>query len=104
MILESTTVELVQHTYQPTKAEMNGTESELNSKIREGATMEQLGKFLMQSIIIRWINRPRKRRRWPHTSAEMHAMFALVILEFLVPGFWQPIPLIIFSLARYARG
>ncbi len=63
MILEWATVELVQHTDQPTKAEMDGTESDLNSEIREGTTMEQLGKSLMQSIIIRWIKSLRKRRR-----------------------------------------
>ena len=42
-------------TYQPTKAEMN-EEFEVN------ASMEDVGKALMQTINPRWIDKPRKRR------------------------------------------
>ena len=51
---KSKTVELVKSSYQPTKAEMN-EEFEVN------ASMEDVGKALMQTIKPRWIDKPRKR-------------------------------------------
>ena len=50
------TVELVKSSYQPTKAEMN-EEFEVN------ASMEEVGKALMQPVKPRWIDKPRSRRK-----------------------------------------
>ena len=50
------TVELVRSGYQPTKAEMN-EEFEVN------ASMEDVGKALMEPIKTRWIDKPRSRRK-----------------------------------------
>ena len=55
-ILRSAAAELVRSGYQPTKAEMN-EEFEVN------ASMEKVGKALMQPINPRWIDKPRSRRK-----------------------------------------
>ena len=53
---KSRTVELVRSTYQPTKAEKN-------EEFEANATMEELGKALTQPINVRWIDKPRNRRK-----------------------------------------
>ena len=54
--LKAKTIELVKTSYQPTKAEQ-GEEFQIN------ATMEEVGKVLTQDVKIRWIDKPRSRRR-----------------------------------------
>ncbi len=49
------TVELVKHTYQPTKAE-------LEEEFPVDVSFEELTKAMVQPIKVRWIDRPRKRR------------------------------------------
>ena len=50
------TVELVKSTYQPTK-------SEKKEEFRVDASMEEIGRALLQPIKPRWIDKPRNRRK-----------------------------------------
>ena len=52
------TVEPVRSSYQPTKAEM---EEEWDAP--EGLTLEQITKAVLQPVRIRWVDKPRSRRR-----------------------------------------
>ena len=50
------TVELVRSAYQPTKAEQE-------EKVRANASMEEIADAVLSPVNVRWINRPRNRRR-----------------------------------------
>ena len=52
------TVELVRSSYQPTKAEM-----EEEWEAPESLTLEQITKAVLQPVRIRWVGKPRSRRR-----------------------------------------
>ena len=49
-------VELVRSDYQPTKAE-------LEEDLRVNATMDEIGRALMQPVTIRWVDKPKARKR-----------------------------------------
>lgn len=50
------TVELLSSSYQPTRAE-------LEEDLRVNATMDEIGKALVQPVRIRWTDKPKKRKR-----------------------------------------
>ena len=53
---KSKTVELVKSSYQPTKAEKE-------EEIQINATLDELGEAAVQPVNIRWIDKPRSRRK-----------------------------------------
>ena len=55
------TVELVRSTYQPTRAELEGTEAMLPD-VPKGTTLQQLTRALLRPITVRWLDKPRSRR------------------------------------------
>ena len=61
------TVELVRSTYRPTKSEINQefevSLPEDNDPNHADATMEELGKAMVQPVSFRRINKPRSRRK-----------------------------------------
>ncbi len=50
------TVELVKSTYQPTKAEQE-------EEFRAGASMEEIADAVLSPVNVRWIDKPRNRRK-----------------------------------------
>ncbi len=53
-------VTLVDRNYQPTKAEM---EEDFSAEIPDDLTFEELTKAMVQPVNVRWIDKPRKRRK-----------------------------------------
>ena len=54
------TVELVRRDYQPTKAEL---EEDFSHELPDDLTFEELTKAMVQPVNVRWIDKPRKRRK-----------------------------------------